>query len=71
MCINTYDSIFSRPYYSTMYVGPSSDDYQPLIDWGYFTEPIPGANGRRYFYAQGKTLGVSLASSELASLGYD
>lgn len=54
-----------------MYVGPSSDDYQPLIDWGYFTEPIPGANGRRYFYAQGKTLGVSLASSELASLGYD
>ncbi|KAJ5024143.1 hypothetical protein J3E73DRAFT_383428 [Bipolaris maydis] len=52
------------PYYSTMYVGPSADDYQPLIDWGYFTEPIPGANGRRYFYAQGKTLGGSSARNQ-------
>jgi choline dehydrogenase len=41
-----------------MYVGPDREDYQPLIDWGIFTEPIPGANGRRFHYAQGKTLGV-------------
>jgi choline dehydrogenase len=41
-----------------MYVGPNPEDYQPLIDWGIFTEPIPAANGRRFHYAQGKTLGV-------------
>jgi hypothetical protein len=41
-----------------MYVGPDLEDYQPLIDWGIFTEPIPGAAGRRMHYAQGKTLGV-------------
>lgn len=45
-----------------MYVGPTADDYQPLVDWGIFTEPIPGANGRRFFYAQGKTLGVCFVS---------
>ncbi|CAN9198421.1 unnamed protein product [Alternaria alternata] len=43
------------PYYSTMY---------PLIDWGIFTEPIPGANGRRFHYAQGKTLGGSSAQNQ-------
>ena len=48
----------NSPYYSTKYVGPNPEDYQPLIDWGIFTEPIPGANGRRFHYAQGKTLGV-------------
>ncbi|KAL1797910.1 hypothetical protein ACET3X_004516 [Alternaria dauci] len=52
------------PYYSTMYVGPDPDDYQPLIDWGIFTEPIPAANGRRFHYAQGKTLGGSSARNQ-------
>ncbi|CAN9290500.1 unnamed protein product [Alternaria alternata] len=52
------------PYYSTMYVGPDPEDYQPLIDWGIFTEPIPGANGRRIHYAQGKTLGGSSARNQ-------
>ncbi|KAI5372519.1 Versicolorin B synthase [Alternaria alternata] len=52
------------PYYSTMYVGPDPEDYQPLIDWGIFTEPIPGANGRRFHYAQGKTLGGSSARNQ-------
>jgi choline dehydrogenase len=52
------------PYYSTKYVGPNLEDYQPLIDWGIFTEPIPGANGRRFHYAQGKTLGGSSARNQ-------
>ena len=43
-----------------MYVGPRLEDYQPLIDWGIFTEPLPAANGRRIHYAQGKTLGVCI-----------
>jgi hypothetical protein len=48
-----------------MYVGPDPEDYQPLIDWGIFTEPIPGANGRRFHYAQGKTLGVCNQSAHM------
>lgn len=63
--MDVYDSIAARPYYSTLYNGPNADDYQPLIDWGFFTEPMPGANGRRFFYAQGKTLGVRSISSTL------
>ncbi|KAL6155555.1 hypothetical protein ACJBU6_05769 [Exserohilum turcicum] len=62
--MDVYDSIAARPYYSTLYNGPNADDYQPLIDWGFFTEPMPGANGRRFFYAQGKTLGGSSARNQ-------
>jgi len=62
------NAIVRRPYYSTMYVGPDPEDYQPLIDWGIFTEPIPGANGRRFHYAQGKTLGVRQSSSWISRL---
>ncbi|KAH4196977.1 hypothetical protein HBH42_072540 [Parastagonospora nodorum] len=52
------------PYYSTMYVGPNPEDYQPLIDWGIFSEPAPGANGKVIHYAQGKTLGESSARNQ-------
>jgi choline dehydrogenase len=52
------------PYYSTMYVGPTREDYQPLIDWGIFSKPTPGANGRIIHYAQGKTLGGSSARNQ-------
>ncbi|KAH7401726.1 hypothetical protein DE146DRAFT_715943 [Phaeosphaeria sp. MPI-PUGE-AT-0046c] len=52
------------PYYSTKYVGPDPEDYQPLIDWGIFSEPVPGANGRVFHYAQGKTLGGSSARNQ-------
>jgi len=44
-----------------MYSGGDPSDYQPLIDWGIFTEPIPAANGRRFLYVQGKALGVCLS----------
>lgn len=54
----------TSPYYSTKYVGPNPDDYQPLIDWGIFSEPVPGANGRVIHYAQGKTLGGSSARNQ-------
>jgi choline dehydrogenase len=52
------------PYYSTMYTGPNREDYQPLIDWGIFSEAVPGANERVYHYAQGKTLGGSSARNQ-------
>jgi len=44
-----------------MYTGGDPSDYQPLVDWGIFTEPIPAANGRRFLYVQGKALGVCLS----------
>jgi choline dehydrogenase len=47
-----------------MYVGPNVEDYQPLIDWGIFSEPVAGANGKRVHYAQGKTLGGSSARNQ-------
>jgi choline dehydrogenase len=47
-----------------MYVGPNPEDYQPLIDWGIFSEPAPGANGKLIHYAQGKTLGGSSARNQ-------
>ncbi|PWO19598.1 hypothetical protein PtrARCrB10_11900 [Pyrenophora tritici-repentis] len=53
------------PYYSTMYTGGDPSDYQPLVDWGIFTEPIPAANGRRFLYVQGKALGGSSARNQL------
>lgn len=56
--------IEARPYYSTTYVGPNVDDYQPLIDWGIFTEPITGGANRVQHYAQGKTLGGSSARNQ-------
>jgi len=52
------------PYYSTKYVGPDPEDYQPSIDWGIFSEPVPGADGRVIHYAQGKTLGGSSARNQ-------
>jgi len=52
------------PFYSTKYVGPDPDDWQPLIDWGIVSQPEPGAEGRRFHYAQGKTLGGSSARNQ-------
>ncbi|KAL8883526.1 MAG: hypothetical protein Q9192_007120, partial [Flavoplaca navasiana] len=49
------------PGYATYFTGADPDDYQPLIDWGFVTEPQEGAAQRRLHYARGKTLGGSSA----------
>ncbi|KAL8882156.1 MAG: hypothetical protein Q9198_000798 [Flavoplaca austrocitrina] len=49
------------PGYATYFTGADPDDYQPLIDWGFVTEPQEGAAQRRIHYARGKTLGGSSA----------
>jgi choline dehydrogenase len=54
-----------------MYVGPNVEDYQPLIDWGIFSEPVVGGNGKRVHYAQGKTLGGSSARNQQIYHRYD
>ncbi|KAJ6087143.1 Glucose-methanol-choline oxidoreductase [Penicillium canescens] len=49
------------PGYSSYYTGSDPIDYQPLIDWGFSTQPQPGSGGRVLHYARGKTLGGSSA----------
>lgn len=49
------------PGYSSFYTGSDPTDYQPLIDWGFNTEPQPGSGDRVLHYARGKTLGGSSA----------
>lgn len=47
------------PGYATQGTGSKSNAYNPLIDWGFSTQPQPGAGGRTLHYARGKTLGGS------------
>ncbi|KAL8650553.1 MAG: hypothetical protein Q9226_005098, partial [Calogaya cf. arnoldii] len=49
------------PGYSSYFTGADPKNYQPLIDWGFVTEPQEGALQRRFHYARGKTLGGSSA----------
>ncbi|KAJ6178543.1 Glucose-methanol-choline oxidoreductase [Penicillium mononematosum] len=49
------------PGYSSYYTGSDPTDYQPLVDWGFSTQPQPGSGGRVLHYARGKTLGGSSA----------
>ncbi|KAM0718331.1 hypothetical protein Q7P37_006663 [Cladosporium fusiforme] len=51
---------------TTQFVGSDLDDTQPLIDWGFATEPQTGLDGRRTSYARGKTLGGSSARNYMA-----
>lgn len=51
------------PYWSEQWVGAGADDWQPLIDWGLFTEPQ--INGERIHYAQGKNLGGSSGRNQM------
>jgi choline dehydrogenase len=49
------------PGYSSYFTGSDPKDYQPLIDWGFSTQPQSGLGGRVLHYARGKTLGGSSA----------
>lgn len=42
-------------------VGVNPLDSFPTVDWGFLTEPQPGAGGRRLHYAQGRCLGGTSA----------
>ena len=52
------------PYFSEQFVGATREDWQPLIDWGLFTEPLP-VNGEEIHYAQSKTLGGSSERNQM------
>ncbi|USW56824.1 Putative glucose-methanol-choline oxidoreductase, FAD/NAD(P)-binding domain superfamily [Septoria linicola] len=51
------------PYWSEQWVGAEEDDWQPLIDWGLFTEEQ--VNGKSIHYAQGKNLGGSTGRNQM------
>ncbi|OTB00680.1 hypothetical protein M426DRAFT_65339 [Hypoxylon sp. CI-4A] len=51
------------PYWSQQWEGPDTWDWQPLVDWGYNTEPQIG--GKPIHYAQGRTLGGSSARNQM------
>lgn len=51
------------PYWSEQWVGAEPDEWQPLIDWGLFTEPQ--ISGKRIHYAQGKNLGGSSGRNQM------
>lgn len=43
------------------FIGSGPTDTNPLVDWGFVTEPQAGANNRKINYARGKCLGGSSA----------
>ncbi|KAL8712693.1 MAG: hypothetical protein Q9220_003225 [cf. Caloplaca sp. 1 TL-2023] len=49
------------PGYCTFYSGTDPTDFNPLVDWGFITEPLQGVDGRRIHYTRGKTLGGTSA----------
>ncbi|KAL8766876.1 MAG: hypothetical protein Q9209_006472 [Squamulea sp. 1 TL-2023] len=49
------------PGYCTSFSGMDPTDVNPLIDWGFVTQPQLGVDNRRLHYTRGKTLGGTSA----------
>ncbi|KAI4094879.1 MAG: hypothetical protein LQ344_001924 [Seirophora lacunosa] len=49
------------PAYCTIGAGTDPADFNPLVDWGFVTQPQKGLDGRRIHYTRGKTLGGTSA----------
>ncbi|KAL8829561.1 MAG: hypothetical protein Q9170_006114 [Blastenia crenularia] len=49
------------PGYTTSYSGTDPTDVNPLVDWGFVTQPQKGLDGRRLHYTRGRTLGGTSA----------
>ncbi|KAL8761077.1 MAG: hypothetical protein Q9184_002783 [Pyrenodesmia sp. 2 TL-2023] len=49
------------PAYCMVNAGTDSTDFNPLVDWGFVTEPQKALGGRRLHYTRGKTLGGTSA----------
>ncbi|KAI9704637.1 MAG: hypothetical protein M1820_005385 [Bogoriella megaspora] len=54
-------NISQVPATNVYFDGSASDDWQPMVDWGYQTTPQVGRNGESIHYARGRTLGGSSA----------
>ncbi|KAL8969550.1 MAG: hypothetical protein Q9197_004271 [Variospora fuerteventurae] len=49
------------PAYCTIGAGTDPADFNPLVDWGFVTQPLKGVDGRQIHYTRGKTLGGTSA----------
>lgn len=47
----------STPAGDVLWAGGSPSDVNPLVDWGFITQPQADAEGRKVHYARGKCLG--------------
>ncbi|KAL8876680.1 MAG: hypothetical protein Q9198_005166, partial [Flavoplaca austrocitrina] len=45
------------PGYASFFSGTDPTDINPLVDWGFVTQPLKGVDDRRLHYTRGKTLG--------------
>ena len=45
------------PGYCTSFTGTDPDNVNPLVDWGFVTQPQTGVDNRRLHYTRGKILG--------------
>lgn len=59
----TNGNLSQVPFFSDEGIGGDVDDWQPQVDWGLVTQTQ--INGKRYHYAQGKTLGGSSARNSM------
>lgn len=49
-------------------IGYAKTMFHPVLNWGFYTEPDPGMNGRRVYWPRGRTLGGSSAINGLISI---
>lgn len=45
------------PGYASFFSGTDPNDVNPLVDWGFVTQPLKNVDNRRLHYTRGKTLG--------------
>ncbi|GAB7366878.1 hypothetical protein MBLNU230_g1240t1 [Neophaeotheca triangularis] len=57
----TNPALSSTPAGDVIFSGSDPSDTNPLVDWGFVTEPQAGASNREVSYARGKCLGGSSA----------
>ncbi len=49
-------------------IGYAKTMFHPVLNWGFYTEPDPGMNGRKVYWPRGRTLGGSSAINGLISI---
>ncbi|KAL8801769.1 MAG: hypothetical protein Q9182_004241 [Xanthomendoza sp. 2 TL-2023] len=57
------------PGYCTFFSGTDPDDVNPLVDWGFVTQPLKAVDNRRLHYTRGKTLGGTSARNYIPNAG--
>ncbi|KAL8676494.1 MAG: hypothetical protein Q9186_006989 [Xanthomendoza sp. 1 TL-2023] len=57
------------PGYCTFFSGTDPADVNPLVDWGFVTQPLKAVDNRRLHYTRGKTLGGTSARNYIPNAG--